>query len=286
MIDSAKVYADKALALLPADRDIFVAANIYKILSQIEEKQSNYKQSLEYFKEYADNLRKIVEENKKNEILEIQLKYNKEQFQNENNQLKISKQRIYILFSTALLIICLLALFFYKKSADNKKLVLEKENQILDTEKKIYQLIEMSSSYNTKENPLKNLLLFHFGIIKKAALLKQYVKKDDKHSHFLLNKFNEVVYGTESLNWEMLYQNMNTIYNGLVNRLKECYPELTETEFRVCCLTYADFSCSEIGIILDLSPNTVQMKRSVVRKKLGVESQGNIQIYLQTKLGL
>ena len=193
---------------------------------------------------------------------------------------------MYISFSILLLIISLLALFFYKKSADSKKLALERENHIIETEKIIHQLIEMSSSYNSKENPVKNLLLYHFNILKRAALLKQYVKKDDKHSYFLYTQFNEVVYGQKSLNWDMLYQDMNEIHNGLVSRLKERYPELTETEFRICCLTYSDFSCSEIGIIMDLSQNTVQMKRSTIRKKLGIESKVNMQTCLKTLLDL
>ena len=286
MLDSAKANIDKSLSLLPNNNDIFVAASIYKTLSKIAEKQVDFKQSLAYYKEYAANLTKIVDENRNKEILELQKKYNFEHFQNENNQLKINRQKVYISFSILLLIICLLTLFFYRKSAKSKKIALEKENQILEAEKKIYLLMEMSNSYSSKEKSFKNLLLYRFDILKKVALLKQYVTKDDKPSRSLMKKFNEIVYGQESLNWNLLYQDMDNLHNGFVSRLKECYSALTETEFHVCCLTYANFSCSEIAIILDLSPNTVQMKRSAIRKKLGIESQGNIQIFLKTQLRL
>jgi len=284
ILDSAKVYVNKSLSLLPNNPDIFVAASIYETLSEIEEKQSDFKQSLEYFKEYADNLKKIVEENKKNEISELQRKYDKERFQNENSQLKISKQRLYILFSTALLMICLLALFFYKKSADNKKRVMEKEYKILEAEKKIYQLMEMANSYKNKENSDRDLLLQHFEILKKVSLLKKSLKNKEDRSHHLVKVFNTIVYGQESLNWNIFIQSLNGIHNGLFNRLKERYPELTETEFRICCLTYSDFSCSEIGTIINLSPFTVQQKRSILRKKLGIEPEGDIRSYLDNTL--
>jgi tetratricopeptide (TPR) repeat protein len=282
MLDSAQVYAEKSLPILPNSDNVFIMAGRYKILSQIAEKHSKFEQSLEYYKEYADNLTKIVDENKNKEILKLTQKYNNERLQNENTQLKIREYKMFVLFSAILLIICLLALFFYKKSANNKKIALQKDNQILEAQSKIYQLMEILNRYDSNANSFRNLLLHHFNILKKVTLLRQYLRDDDEQSHRLVRKVNEIVYGQESLNWDMLYHDMNNIHNGLFNRLKERCPVLDETEFRICCLTYADFSCSETGVIMGLSSNTVQMKRSSVRKKLGIEPHGNIKIHLET----
>ena len=281
--DSARLYADKSL-VLAKDEDIFVVTGIYKTLSKIEEGKSNYKQSLDYYKDYTEKLETIVNENKNKEILELQKKYKYEQYQNENNTLKIKQQRLLLIFSTLFFICGLIIFFFYRKSIQNKKVALERENEILDAEKKIFQLIEMSKSYDDREKNFRNILLHHFDILSKAATLEKYVKGDNQQDSRLIKKFNEIVYGQESLNWDLLYHDMNEIHNQLFDRLREKYPGLDETEFRICCLTYAGFSCSEIGIISALSPNTVQMKRSIIRKKLGIESQGNIQEYLDSKL--
>ena len=284
MLDSAKVYVDKSLSLSPDNGDIFVVTDMYKTISKIAEKHSDYQQSLKYYKEYTNNLRKIIDDNYRIELLKLQKKYNYERFQNENSKLKIIRQKAYISFSIVFLIICLIALFYYKKSADNIKTALEKENQIMEAEKKIYQLMEISSNYNSKINSLRNLSLQHFDILKKVSLLKISLKKKEYRSHPLIQIFNEIVYGQETMNWDLLYQDINNINNGLFNRLKDRYPELTETEFRICYLTYSDFSCSEIGIIINLSSNTVQQKRSIIRKKLGIESEGNIKSYLDKTL--
>ncbi|MCL1936838.1 MAG: hypothetical protein FWF52_00375 [Candidatus Azobacteroides sp.] len=284
MLDSAQVYINQSRSFLTDSSNIFVAADIYKMLSLIAEKQTDWKQSLGYYKVYADNLGKIMNENKGKELLELQKKYNYEHLQNEINQLKIRSLTIYVLFLIALLAIALLAVFFYKRSMDNKKLALERESQMIEAENKIYHLVELSNSYDEKEKSFRSLLLSHFDILKKTALLKQYLRKDDEQSHQLVKKFNEIVYGQEWLNWDMLYQDMNHIHNGLFSRLKSRYPILNEDEFRICCLTYADFSCPEIGIFMGLSPNTVQMKRSAIRKKLRIEPQGDIQIFLEAQL--
>jgi len=38
-------------------------------------------------------------------------------------------------------------------------------------------------------------------------------------------------------------------------------------------------------ILMKLSTNTIQAKGTSIRKKLGIESQGDIKAYLETKLG-
>lgn len=281
--DSVRFYADE-LFTLAKDEDIFVATGIYKTLSEIEERKSNYKQSLGYYKDYTKKLEIIVNENKNKEILKLQKKYEYEQSLNENDTIKIKQQQLLIIFSTLFLICCLIILFFYKKSIQNKKAILEKENKVLDAEKKFFQMIEMLKSYDEREKNFRNILLHHFNILSKAATLEKYVKGDNKQDSRLIRKFNEIVYGQESLNWDLLYRDMNEIHDHLFDRLEDKYPSLDDTEFRICCMTYVGFSCIEIGIIIDLSPNTVQMKRSTIRKKLGVEPQGNIQKYLDSKL--
>lgn len=282
MPDSAKFYIDKSLAVIQKE-DIYLFANIYKTLSQIAEKQNDYNSSLNYYKKYTEYLEQIVDENKNAEILELQKKYKYELLKNENNSLKIQKQKIFLISIAIVGLLVIVATFFYKKSIDNKKNILKKENEILCAEKKIYQLIEMSNTYNEREDSIKSILLHHFDILKKAALLKS-LKSEDEQNYRLIKKVNEIVYGQESFNWSTFYQHMNKINDDLFERLRIKYPQLDETEFRVCCLTYAKLTCSEIGIILDLSPNTIQMKRSSIRKKLGVEAQGNIQVHIDEKI--
>ncbi|MFR3217448.1 MAG: tetratricopeptide repeat protein [Dysgonomonas mossii] len=282
--DSAKFYINESLSIAQND-DINLLANIHKTFSQIAEKQGDYDQSLISYKEYASYLEQIVDENKNTEILKLQRKYKYEQVQNENNLLKIKEQRLFLIFAIIIVLLGLVAIFFYKKYLDSKRNALENENKILDAEKKIYQLIEMSNSYDDRENSIKSILFHHFDILKKAALLKQSLKNEDQHDHRLLivRKVNEIIYGQDFFNWEIFYQDMNGIHDGRFERLKLKHI-LDETEFRICCLTYANLTCSEIGIILDLSPNTVQMKRSSIRKKLGIEAQGNIQTFIDSEI--
>lgn len=127
-------------------------------------------------------------------------------------------------------------------------------------------------------------MLQHFDILSKAATLEKYKIGNSQQDSRLINKFNEIVYGQTSLNWDKLYDTMNEIHDRLFDRLKLKYPTLDDNEFRICCLTYAGFNCTETGIIVGFSTNTVQMKRASIRKKLGIETAGNIQEFLDAHL--
>jgi hypothetical protein len=289
--DSAKTYINKSLSLLSGNKDVFVAANIYKTLSLISEEEFDFKQSLDYCREYARNLEEIAKGNKSKEILELQEKYNNERLQNENNRLKVRSQQRFLFSIITLSALCFITLFFYIRNVQKKRAMLEKDNELLEknnelieAKAKIYQLLEMAESYNNKADSGRNLLLHHFDILKKVSLLRQYLRDDDEQSQRLVKKFNKIVYGQESMNWDIFYRDMNNIHNGLFNRLKEQFPTLDETEFRICCLAYAGFSCSESGIIMECSHHTIEKKRLSVRKKLGIPSKGSIPEFLDQLL--
>ena len=112
------------------------------------------------------------------------------------------------------------------------------------------------------------------------------MKKEDerKKGEPLIRKFNEVVYGQKELDWEVLYQKLNQISNGFFGQFKNQFPQLDESEFRICCLLYVDFNNTEIAIILNYSTNTVQTKKSLIRKKLNIKTYGNIHHFMKDSI--
>jgi len=272
--DSARYYLEQSLDRLPEKNDNHLAANIYKIWSLIEEKDKAYPAALAHHKLYSKYLASILDENKSKAVLEIQGKYDFQLLQNHNEQLRNDRQRISLIALLLLLFIIILFLFFSRWSMQNKK-------ELLEAEQKIYQLKELARSFNEKESSFRSILLKHFGILKKVALLEGYLREEEKKKaqHFI-GKFNEIVYGQENPDWGTLYRLMNDSHDGIFDRLKEKFPQLDEPEFRICCLSYAEFSNTEIAILLNYHVNSIQMKKSIIRKKIGVKSFGNIRDFL------
>ena len=272
--DSAIVYLQKAISYLPQEKNNYVASNIYKTWSGIEENKKNYKEALDKYKLYSNHLAQIITDNKNSTVLELEKKYNFQLVENQNKQLLIDKQRILLLSLTLLLVLALLILLVLRRSV-------LKERKLKDAERKIYRMQEMARSFNEKENSYRNVLIRHFDILKKAALLEGYLKEDEKRTgKNLLRKFNDVVYGQKELDWDIIYDALNNTSNGFLEQLKNRFPQLDDSEFRVCCLLFVDFNNTEIAIILNYSVSTVQAKKSSIRKKLGIKQFGNIREFL------
>ena len=276
--DSARYYLERALNTMPIGKNAGLSSNIYDLWSAIEEKGGNYQGALEYHKLYSEYLASILDENKNKTILEIQKKYDFQFMQNRNDQLLIDRQRVSLIALVLFLVLVVLFFIFYRRSMQNKR-------KLLEAEQKIFFLKELARSFDEKENSFRNILIRHFGILKKAALLEGYLREDErKKGQLLLKKFNEIVYGQEDLDWDLLYRTMNELSDGLLDRLKRVFPQLDESEFRICCLSYAELANTEIAIILKYSVNTIQTKRSSIRKKLGIKTFGNIRDFLEEKV--
>lgn len=276
--DLADVYRERLLLKKDSIKDIYVKANLLQVLSEKEEQLKNYPEALAYHKMYAENLLQVIDINLDKRLLELDKKYNYEKIRSHNIRLKLEKANILIgiVIGTLLFIISILLLF---------RRYMKRKNDILELEAKIVQLNILAQKYNEKEKTFASYLLKHFDVLKKMTSLKIYIKKDTSHKdEFWIKKINEIIYGQDTLDWNVLYDVMNKLHNGFFNRLKELYPQLKEVEYRILCLTYSGFSTEEISIVLNLSIHTINTKRSAIRKSLGVAAFTNLRDFLNEKL--
>ncbi len=268
--DSTLYYLNKSLETMSDEKDHALKSVIYSNLSDIKAKEQNYKESLHFYKLHANEIRKKMQDINDQALMDAQRRYDFELIQNENNKLLIEKQSAFLLALTLLILILIMSFIFYRKNIKNKA-------AIVDAENKVYHLKDVVDNYDEKEDSFKKVLFQHFDIFKKVALLESHLKEDEKkQGQKLLKKVNDIVYNKNSLDWEMLYDTMNKLYRGFPDTLRSKCPQLDESEIRVYCLTYAGLLNSEIALILGLSVNTIQMKKSSIRKKLGIEGYGNI----------
>lgn len=276
--DSAIVYLQKAINYLPQEQNNYVAASIYKTWSVIEENDKNYQNALYKYRLYNNHLARIITDNKNSAILEIKEKYNFQLLENQNKQLLIERQRILILSILLLLLLGVFIFFLTRRSVQNKR-------KLNETEQKIRQLTKLAQSFDDKEESFRNVLVRHFDILKKVALLEGYLKEHEKKTgKNLLRKFNDVVYGQKQLDWNIIYDALNNTSNGFFGKFKNKFPQLDESEFRICCLLYVNFNNTEIAILLNYSINTIQAKKSLIRKKLGIKTYGNIYDFMKAAI--
>ncbi|MBQ8673315.1 MAG: hypothetical protein IJ511_04585 [Bacteroides sp.] len=194
---------------------------------------------------------------------------------NERNlKLTIKQQQtrltmIYVA-SGLLIIIAVLTFIIQRK----KRQAQEKEEE-LETLRKLVTESQQHTEKQKDDRFFKSVMLQQLGVIRMAAANPTAANQELlKRMTAITNK--EVVVDA-LLDWQVLYQTIDYIYDGFHRHLLERYADvLNEKEIQLCCLLRANFSTKEIALVTQQSVRTVYQRKTVVRQKLGMEEKENI----------
>lgn len=276
--DSASVYMNHLLQQKDSLTDLYAKTNLYHTLSGYEKSRGNYEKALDYHEVYSEQLLQIIDVNLDSKLLELEKKYNYEKLRVQNVEMKLHNTSMRISLILCIVLVLIVAYCFYE-------IYQSRRQKIIELNEKINQLEILSKKFDENEDTFRAYVLRHFNVLKKAASLNLYLKDNKMHKNeFWVKKINDIIYNQDVLDWDFLYDIMNKSHDNFFTKLKIKYPELKEIEFRIICLTYTDFSTEDIALILNFTVNTINIKRSAIRKKLGVEAYANINDFLNRQL--
>jgi tetratricopeptide (TPR) repeat protein len=258
--DSAAFYLDKVVQIPEKEQNAYTLASVYNLLTKIEKANNNYQKALNYSEKYTKQIFDIYKEKEAQTVAGIQEKYDLERVKNKNRQLLIHRLWITLMALLAVLFLTGGVFFLYHRNSRQK-----------------IKLLHLAQAHHKLQSS-------HTGFYKKAGLLKQSLKTvvgNDELSEKIYQKIIRIFYDAgEIYTWEGLYPALNKQYNGLFDRLRQQLPQLSDTEFKICCLEYAGFRNKEIAEYVQLKVDTVQAKKSAIRKILGIPPKGKIKNFL------
>ena len=265
--DSALYFSGLAVELLEWQKDETALTSVYKLLSRLEEKNGNLPRALHYHQQYVHYYDRVKDEKMRVNLLELQKKYDFELIKGINNRLIIQRQWAFLSF-TVLTIGTLL--FFFISNYRNQ----QNRNALFEAQQTTYQLKEIM---NDKDNAIHALMVKEFDIVKKISLLDGYLLEAEKEKgKDILKKVNKIIYEQDSIDWEVFYQTMNQLYKGYLDKIKITFPNLSELEYKICCMTKSGLNNTEIAIILKTNVNIIQIRKTSIRKKLKILKHGDI----------
>lgn len=146
--------------------------------------------------------------------------------------------------------------------------------QILDLKNK--ELAE-SALYLIKNNE------FNIQIIEK---LQKFIH-DDKIEENKLNSLiteiiNEIDSKVKEDSWQRFNISFQSVYSDFYKTLFEKFPNLTSAEIKLCSFLKLGMNTKDISSVLHLSPESIKVSRSRLRKKLGLDTEQNLQIFLSS----
>ena len=183
-----------------------------------------------------------------------------------------------------ILIISLVSLLI---SGGSAWLIIMRRQRERDNEERIEALQKMVDDYKsapaqgpepTDSTALRNIMLKQLGIIKMVA------ETPTEQNREMLRKISSIDGEThgELVDWGKVFELIDNLYSGFYSKLHRQYGEqLTPKEEQIIVLMVAGFSTKEISVITGQTTSTIYVRKSSIRKKLGVPEKEDIVEFLK-----
>jgi len=301
--DSARYYIQLAEKLLNHTDNIFTTSYLAYLSYQIEKNAESYQKALEYFELRSKLYIEILENNDRKLLLEMQRKYDLTSKENELN--KQRRQTWQIIGISLMAVLMLVGLFIMvlrnnmkkkeelaKEKIQNtkKQLALEQaEREKMELEQALQQAQTLQDLFHQRDDTMKAKFIEKIEILKKVALLFPLLDEDKLREK---NEQRKLVLRTRDVMKELDLQNFtviaNELYPGFTVRLKQMCGKLDDREVSICCLLLFDFSNQELDLFINRRPkgtlSTVIAWKTAIRKKLNIDSHGDIKSFLLEKI--
>jgi FixJ family two-component response regulator len=81
-------------------------------------------------------------------------------------------------------------------------------------------------------------------------------------------------------NWENFMIHFEQVHNNFFDQLKSKYPHLNSSDLKFCALLKLKLDTKEIATIMNISPQSVKVARSRLRKKLQLGITSNLSSFI------
>ncbi|MDE7438478.1 MAG: LuxR C-terminal-related transcriptional regulator [Muribaculaceae bacterium] len=156
-----------------------------------------------------------------------------------------------------------------------------------ENEERIEALLKMVDEYSSaplrqesessKSSALRSAMLKQLGIIKMVA------ETPTEQNREMLRKISAIDGDTngELVDWQKVFEMIDNLYSGFYTKLHDRYGNLLNLkEVQIIVLMVAGFSTKEISVITGQTTSTIYVRKSSIRKKLGVPEKEDIVKFL------
>ena len=143
-----------------------------------------------------------------------------------------------------------------------------------------YRATPMQDHGTTDSSALRGAMLKQLGIIKMVA------ETPTEQNREMLRKISAIDGETngELVDWGKVFEMIDSLYSRFYSKLHRQYGEqLTPKEEQIIVLMVAGFSTKEISVITGQTTSTIYVRKSSIRKKLGVPEKEDIVEFLKNR---
>jgi hypothetical protein len=205
---------------------------------------------------------------------EIQQKHDYEKLQNRHNHLQLKRQRAIITLFSILLAAGFFSILLLRHVTKQKSKLLSLREVAETLYKTAVDLDKRVSCTSDQQTRLREMLLWKLEVLQNSTLLKSKLDQSENMDvKKTAAKFEQVIYGIDNESrWNTLEVTINGLHPNLTRIIRRTFPQFSETEFKVCLLSYAKLSCKEIALLVNQSVHTVNKARTRIRQKMDISN--------------
>ena len=251
------------------DKTLKVAINHFLYNKALAD--NNIDSAFHYYMTFAEMDMELLEERLQQNVLEIQKRYDYEKVENDYNLKLLKKQRTLTFLLFLLLIIGVVLLILINRNLRRRKEELRMKDEILKFENEILRLNEIKGDY-------KRNLEWKYMLVYSMTLMDR--NKTESHYKTIKRK----IYDNTETAFDAVMKIFEEEHPGLAEAIRQKYPVLSDTEYKVGIMSLTPFSSQETADILGKSINTINKARTSIRKKLEIEEKESIEEAISRQL--
>ncbi|TNE70460.1 tetratricopeptide repeat protein [bacterium] len=298
----AKVYIalkNYAKAKILLDRSIEVATELgitaalfeaYEALSMLNEAQGNQELAYQYYKKYHEYKDEAINKTNNEKLAALSAIYAKENARflntvtNKEKEILETQFKISIYSFVFITIVLIGSVLWFWNSNQKKKIVLKQKRELLEAVKKQKELgiLVLQQELEFKQ---KELVTFTLNLSQKNKLIEdirvavvEVLRHTDAKSKMELTKLIKLIDHSLDVNedWTHFRTSFEQVHQSFFSELASRFPELNANDQRLCALISLNLSLKEVGELLGISADSVKMARYRLRKKMGLNTEENL----------
>jgi len=146
---------------------------------------------------------------------------------------------------------------------------------------------ELKSAQAQQPNPEPTPVALRRAMLQQLGIIKMVAETPTEQNREMLRKISSIESDTdgELVNWNNVFELINNLYSGFYDKLHGKFGgKLTNKEEQIIVLMMAGFSTKEISVITSQTTSTIYVRKSSIRKKLGVAEKEDIVAFLREML--
>lgn len=190
-----------------------------------------------------------------------------------------SERKTYIIVIVSLIALILVA--------GGAWLLQKRKRKTVEAEERAETLQRMVDELQKPSAPTDNQEALRRAMLQQLSIIKMVAETPTEQNREMLRKISSVDNNANGplVNWTNVYEIVDNLHYGFYSKLQERYGDtISEKEVQAIVLLAAGFSAKEISVITSQSAASVYVRKSSVKKKLGVPEKEDVIAFLRQEL--